>query len=313
MARTADHLAEGEPARSPIAGYFADPDLVAFDGRYYVYPTTDGHEQWGATSFRAFSSGDLLDWTDHGVVLELGREVGWASAHAWAPAIAERAGRYFLYYTAESGNIGVASADSPLGPFLDLGRPLIADGRFEGRAIDPSVFVDRDCAAYLYWGNGTAHAVRLNEDMTSFDETRVASWTPTGFREAANVHRRGDVYYFSWSVGDTRDEDYRVRYATGSGPLGPWTDRGVLLEKEVGRGILATGHHSVLNIPDTDEWVIAYHRFAIPGGDGFHREIAIDRLIHRPDGSLDKVIPGSGPLRIPLPRSGRPPTRAAAP
>ncbi|XUL86228.1 family 43 glycosylhydrolase [Streptomyces galilaeus] len=296
----ADQPAVAMPVGSPVPGYFADPALVAFDGRYYVYPTTDGSDQWAATAFRAFSSADLLDWHDHGVVLELGRDVAWAQRHAWAPAAASRAGRYYLYFTARTDSIGVAVADSPLGPFRDLGRPLIEAGRFEGRAIDPSVFTDDDGTAYLYWGNGTAHGVPLNEDMTSFDASRVVSWTPTDFREAAHVHRRGDVYYLSWSVDDTRDENYRVLYATGPGPLGPWTDRGVLLEKAADRGILATGHHSVLNIPGTDEWVIAYHRFAIPGGDGFHRELAFDLLHHQADGSITRVVPASAPLCIPL-------------
>jgi len=285
---------------SPVPGYYADPALVVFGDRYYLYPTTDGRQDWSATSFRAFSSPDLIDWTDHGVVLELGRDVRWASAHAWAPAAAQKAGRYHLYFTADSGNIGVASADTPLGPFRDLGRPLIPDGRFEGRAIDPSVFTDRDGTSYLYWGNGVAHGVPLGDDMTSFDPSQVVSWTPTGFREAAHVHRHQDIYYLSWSVDDTRDENYHVRYATGEGPLGPWTDRGVLLAKDTGQGILATGHHSVLNVPGTDEWVIAYHRFAIPDGDGFHRELAFDRLIHTPDGSIDQVIPSVTPPRIPL-------------
>ncbi len=297
---SADRSVPGAPARSPIPGHYADPSLVVFDGRYYLYPTTDGHEQWDSTSFRAFSSADLLDWTDHGVVLELGRDVAWASAHAWAPAAASRDGRYYLYFTAARDNIGVAVADSPVGPFRDLGRPLVADGRFPGRAIDPSVFVDHDDAVYLYWGNGTANGVRLNEDMVSFDESAVVSWTPTEFREAAHVHRRAGMYYLSWSVDDTRDENYRVHYATGPGPLGPWADRGVLIEKAADRGILATGHHSVLNIPGTDEWVVAYHRFAIPDGDGFHRELVFDRLIHRPGGHIDKIVPASAPLRIPL-------------
>lgn len=295
-----DRPVVGGPANSPIDGHFADPALVAFEGRYYLYPTTDGHKQWGATSFRAFSSPDLAEWTDHGVVLELGRDVTWANAHAWAPAVVARDGCYYLYFTAGTDSIGVASGPTPLGPFHDLGRPLIEAGRFEGRAIDPSVFVDADGSAYLYWGNGTAHGVRLNEDMVSFDDAGVAGWTPTGFREAVHVHRRGGVYYLSWSVEDTRDENYHVRYATGPGPLGPWTDRGVLVEKAADRGILATGHHSVLNVPGTDEWVIAYHRFAIPGGDGFHRELVFDQLYHQPDGTIDKVVPASLPLWIPL-------------
>lgn len=279
------------PAPQPpaIPGYYADPNLTVFGERYYLYPTTDGTEGWRATSFSCFSSTDLTTWTDHGEVLSL-RDVAWASDYAWAPTVIRRGERYYMYFTAES-NIGVAVADSPVGPFVDLGRPLIADGEFPGRAIDPSVFVDVDGEAYLYWGNTVAHGVRLDGDMVSFDRDRVVSWEPTGFREAAWVHERAGTYYLSWSENDTREVDYRVRYATSSGALGPWTDRGILLEKDPERGILATGHHSILRIPDSDEWLIAYHRFAIPGGSGYRREVVIDRLQHSADGLLQRVIP----------------------
>lgn len=272
-----------------IPGYFADPNLTAFDGRYYLYPTTDGIEEWGATSFNCFSSADLVTWTDHGEILSL-HDVAWASENAWAPAVARRGEQYYLYFSAES-NIGVAVSDSPLGPFTDIGHALIADGDFSGRAIDPSVFSDSDGTPYLYWGNTVAHGVRLNDDMVSFDRDRVVSWEPTRFREAAWVHERAGVYYLSWSENDTREVDYRVRYATSSDPLGPWTDHGVLLEKIPERGILGTGHHSILRIPDSDEWLIAYHRFAIPGGSGYRREVMIDRLNHSADGLLQRVIP----------------------
>jgi beta-xylosidase len=287
---------------SRVTGHYADPNLMIFGSRYFLYPTTDGHDGWGSKSFSAFSSPDLVEWEDHGVVLSLGIDVEWAEAQAWAPAIAHNDGQFFLYYTAES-NIGVAVGSSPLGPFKDLGRPLITDGTYSGRAIDPSVFVDTDGSSYLYWGNTEAHAVELNPDMVSFDPVKVVTWTPTDFREAAWVHKRQEIYYLSWSVEDTRNENYRVLYATGASPFGPWTDRGVLLEKVKDRGILATGHHSITNVPGTDEWVIAYHRFAIPGGDGFHREIAFDRLNHSANGLIDKVVPSTEPLRIPLGKS----------
>lgn len=291
------HHNAGAPAvPALIDGYYADPHLCVFDGRFYLYPTTDGSDSWGATSFRAFSSSDLIDWTDHGIVFSLPDHTQWARAHAWAPAVAERNGRYFLYYTAEQENIGVAVASSPTGPFVDLGRPLIAQGDFPGRAIDPNIFVDDDGAAYLCWGNGIAHSVLLDEDMTSFNASRVISWIPTGFREAVNLHRRGDTYYLSWSENDTRDENYRVRYATSTSPFGPWTDQGILLEKAPQWGIRATGHHSIVRIPHSDEWLIAYHRFAIPGGTGYRRELAIDPLIHTEEGLLQKVVPSREPL-----------------
>jgi beta-xylosidase len=286
-------LGPGQPAAAPalIDGYYADPHLTVFEGRFYIYPTTDGSDGWQATSFRAFSSEDLVEWTDHGVVFSLPEDTTWAREHAWAPAVAEHGGRYFLYYTAERENIGVAVAPTPTGPFEDLGAPLVAEGAYPGRAIDPNVFIDDDGTAYLYWGNGVAHCVRLNGDMVSFDPSAVLSWIPTAFCEAPNVHRRGDVYYLSWSENDTRDENYRVRYATASSPFGPWTDQGLLLEKAPGSGIYATGHHSIAKVPGSDDWLIAYHRFAIPHGSGYRRELAIDPLIHTGDGRIQKVRP----------------------
>lgn len=283
--------ADAGAAVAAIPGLFADPALVVIDGRYWVYPTTDGTAGWSATTFRAFSSSNLRDWTDHGVIFSVPRDTAWATGHAWAPAMAQRDGRYYFYFTADQ-NIGVAVGETPTGPFVDVGAPLVPDGRYSGVAIDPSVFIDDDEQAYLYWGNGVAHAVPLHEDMVSFDPDRVRSWTPTAFREAAWVHRRADTYYLSWSENDTRETNYRVRYATGEGPLGPWIDRGVLLQKDPDRQIYGTGHHSIARVPGTDDWLIAYHRFAIPNGDGHHREIAIDVLTHRPDGLLDPVRSG---------------------
>lgn len=284
---------------SPFARLLADPALTVIDGRYYLYPTTDGFAEWGSTSFSAYSSDDLVTWSDEGVVLQLGTQVRWADAHAWAPVMLPRDGAFYLYFSADH-NIGVARALSPTGPFEDLGRPLVARGDYSGDAIDPSIFVDQDGTVYLYWGNKVAHVVPLNDDLMSFDPQKVVSFIPTEFCEAAWVHRRGDVYYLTWSVNDTRDAEYLVRYATGPSPFGPWTDHGVLLEMLPERGILGTGHHSVLQVPGTDTWVIAYHRFAIPGGDGFHRETMFDLLVHREDGLLEKVDPARSPLRLPI-------------
>lgn len=284
---------------SAIRGYFADPNLSIQDGRYLLFATSDGAPDWGATAFHAFTSNDLRDWRDHGEIFDV-RNSGWAQGHAWAPAYAAAGGKHYLYYTADRGAIGVAVAHRATGPYTDLGRPLIAAGEFAGVSIDPAVFIDADGAAYLWWGNGVAHSVRLNADMMSFDPDTLVSCVPQDFREAAWVHRREGVYYLSWSVDDTRSEDYRVHYATGSGPQGPWEHRGELLAKDVERGILATGHHSIAGIPGTDDWIIAYHRFAIPHGNGYHREVCFDRLRHGADGLLERVVPQSEPLVLPL-------------
>jgi beta-xylosidase len=283
-----------------VDGLFADPNLVVFDDTYHLYLTTDGIADWGSTSFRAFSSTDLSHWNDHGEILHLGSDVRWARQRAWAPTAVRRGDRYFFYFTAEN-NIGVAVGPSPVGPFTDLGRPLIAAGDYPGVAIDPSVFVDDDGQPYLLWGNTVAHAVPLNEDMTSFDPGRVMSWDLPGFREAPWMHRYDGTYYLSWSENDTREASYQVCYATGPTPAGPWTERGLLVQQRPEKGILGTGHHSITRAVD-EGWLIAYHRFAIPNGSGYQREVVIDRLTHNGNGLLEPILPSLETFRPSQPR-----------
>ncbi|WP_069772476.1 family 43 glycosylhydrolase [Streptomyces sp. LUP30] len=278
--------------KSPVLpGLNADPNIVRFGDTFYIYPTTDGFDGWSGTQFKAYSSTDLVHWTDHGVILDLGPDVSWADSRAWAPTIAEKNGKYYFYFCADA-NIGVAVSDSPTGPFKDaLGKPLLKAGQFPGQMIDPAAFTDDDGRSYLYFGNGHGYVVPLNADMTSIDTAKVEDITPSGFNEGAFVVKRKGVYYFMWSENDTRDENYRVAYATGPSPTGPWTERGVILEKDLSLGIKGTGHHSVVQVPGTDDWYIAYHRFAIPGGDGTHRETTIDKLEFDADGLIKKVVP----------------------
>ncbi|GAA4054459.1 family 43 glycosylhydrolase [Streptomyces shaanxiensis] len=278
--------------KSPVLpGLNADPNIVRFGDTFYMYPTTDGFEGWSGTQFKAYSSTDLVHWKDHGVILDLGPDVSWADSRAWAPTIGEKDGKYYFYFCADA-NIGVAVSDSPTGPFKDaLGGPLLKAGQFSGQMIDPAVFTDDDGQTYLYWGNGRAYVAPLNADMTSIDTSKVKDITPSGYNEGTFVIKRKGTYYFMWSENDTRDENYRVAYATGPSPTGPWTKHGVILEKDLSLGIKGPGHHSVVHVPKTDEWYVAYHRFAIPGGDGTHRETTVDKLEFDSDGLIDKVVP----------------------
>ncbi|WP_433794599.1 family 43 glycosylhydrolase [Actinoplanes sp. CA-252034] len=286
--------------KSPILpGLNADPNISVFGDTFWIHATTDGFAGWSGTRFKAWSSKDLVNWTDHGVILDLGPDVSWADDSAWAPTIAQRNGKYYFYFSGglATGNtakhLGVAVADSPAGPFTDaLGKPLVAGGTYPGQMIDPAVFTDDDGRSYLYWGNGNSYQVPLNDDMVSFDPALVKTYKPTNYNEGGFVIKRGGVYYFMWSENDTRSADYQVAYATGSSPLGPWSDRvGVILSKDASLGILGTGHHSVVRVPGSDDWYTAYHRFAIPGGDGTHRETTIDQLEFAADGAIKPVVP----------------------
>ncbi|WP_341679353.1 family 43 glycosylhydrolase [Niveibacterium sp. SC-1] len=117
----------------------------------------------------------------------------------------------------------------------------------------------------------------------------IRAFSLPNFREGFLMHERNGTYYLSYSADDTRSENYHVDYATGPSPLGPWTYRGTLLQKDTSIGVKGTGHHSIVQQPGTDNWYIVYHRFAVPLGDGTNREMAIDKLVHNGDGSLQRV------------------------
>ncbi len=302
-----------------IPGYYADPDIIYShkNKRFYLYPTTDGVTEWNGSTFSAFSSENLVDWKDEGVILDLGPDVSWANRRAWAPCIIEKktsAGyRYYYYFTAEQ-KIGVAVASDPAGPFKDSGRPVVAKrppGAPGGQEIDPAVFQDpKTGKCHLYWGNNYLAVAELSDDMLSIKEETIRLMTPDKtFREGVTVLFRDDRYYFLWSEDDTRSENYRVRYATAASPLGPLEipKDNLVIAKDPAAGIYATGHNSVIRIPGRDEWYIVYHRFNYPKGvgmgreAGYHREVCIDRMEFAPDGAIRRVAPthaGIPPVRV---------------
>jgi catechol 2,3-dioxygenase-like lactoylglutathione lyase family enzyme/sucrose-6-phosphate hydrolase SacC (GH32 family) len=296
-----------------LEGFYADPDVLYAEktGKYYIYPTSDGFNNWTGTYFKAFSSTDLVTWKDEGVILDLEKDVTWANRNAWAPCIIEKKVngqfKYFYYFTAAQ-KIGVAVADDPTGPFIDMGKALIdkkPEGIKGGQEIDPEVFTDPQTGkSYLYWGNGYMAVAELNEDMISFRDESPKIITPSDktFREGTTVFFRNGLYYFLWSEDDTRSENYRVRYGTSTSPVGPINipTHNLVLAKDTAKGIYGTGHNSILQIPGKDEWYIVYHRFNFPNGikmgraAGYNREVCMDKMEFHADGSIKQIIPTHG-------------------
>lgn len=290
-----------------LNGYYADPEVLYSEknNKYYIYPTTDGFAGWGSKSFKTFSSPDLVNWTDEGVMLTLAEDVKWATQYAWAPCIIEKKisdtdYKYYYYFTANQ-KIGVAVADDPVGPFVDRGTPLINTrpaGVSGGQEIDPDVFFDPISKKnYIYWGNGYLAVAELNDDMMSVKEgtTKVMTVSDGTFREGIYVFYREGKYYFFWSEDDTGSENYKVRYGTSDNPLGPISipANNIVIQKDTQAQIFATGHCSVLQVPNKDEWYVVYHRFARPriSDPGQHREVCIDRLEFNSDGTIKPITP----------------------
>ena len=259
--------------------FTADPAIRAFGDRYYVYPTSD-RPYWNTKEFAVWSSPNLVDWEKHDVFLDLRNDISWSNNKAWAPDCIERNGKYYFYFCADH-NIGVAVGDSPTGPFRDaLDRPLVDNEKIKTFSIDPYAFIDDDGQAYLYFGNGTPTVYRLNEDMISFDGEHV-EFPLRDFREGIVVFKRNAKYYFMWSIDDARSPDYRVGWGVSDSPYGPVQtppdekDFIVLRQNGPAQG---TAHHSIVNVPGTDRWYVAYHRHAVPGGGGYKRETCLVRM-----------------------------------
>lgn len=308
----------GELPNNPVLpGFHADPEIIYSNltGKYYIYSTTDGQPGWGGWYYTAYSSSDLKDWTYEGIVLDLkSDQVSWADGNAWAPAIEEKKTkdgyRYYLYFSGNPKNgggkqIGVATADSPTGPFTDLGHPMITESPTGGgQQIDVDVFTDPVSGkSYLYWGNGYMAGAELNKDMLSIKKKTLKVLTPEGgtlqdyaYREAPYVFYRNGLYYFMWSVDDTGSANYHVAYGMAKSPLGPIqvaSDPIVTLQ-DPKLEIYGPAHNSVICKPGTDEWYIVYHRINKHYLDkslspGTHREVCIDRLEFNEDGTIKRV------------------------
>ncbi|CCH01339.1 glycoside hydrolase family 43 [Fibrella aestuarina BUZ 2] len=279
-------------------GWYADPEVALFGKRYWIYPTYS--DKYNKQVFMdAFSSPDLVNWTKHPRIVDT-TAVKWAKRAMWAPSIVEKGGKYFLFFGAndvhegEIGGIGVAVADKPEGPFRDyLGKPLIGQIHNGAQPIDQFVFHDKDGQYYMIYG-GWQHCniAKLNADFkgfTPFDDGKTfREITPKGYVEGPFMFRRNGKYYFMWSEGGWTGPDYSVAYAVADSPFGPFERVGKILQQDptVARG---AGHHSVLNVPGTDDWYIVYHRRPLTETDGNHRETCIDRMEFDANGAIKPV------------------------
>jgi arabinoxylan arabinofuranohydrolase len=291
----------GGPARAdnPIVQtiYTADPAPLVYNGRVYLYT---GHDEDNSTYFtmkewRVWSSADMVNWTDHGSPLNLA-SFSWAASNAWAGQAVQRNGKFYWYVpmtTKATGRmaIGVAVADSPTGPFRDaLGHPLV-----ETNEIDPTVFIDDDGQAYLYWGNPNLWYVKLNADMISYSGSpaKITLTTagfgtrsgdanrPTLFEEGPWVYKRNGLYYLVYAAKCCSEF---IAYSTAPGPLGPWTYRGTVMPTQGGS---FTNHPGVIDFAGNSYFF--YHNGALPGGGGYTRSVAVEKFAYNSDGTIPTI------------------------
>ena len=312
-----EHLAPS--VNNPVfPGLHADPEAIYSEqtGKYYIYPTTDGAYAWHNHDFKCFSSTDLVNWKDEGVILDL-HDLDWGKEYAWAPCIIEKKvddGYKYYYYFVANKSIGVAVADKPEGPYKDaLGKALLTKEEIDApnQVIDPDVFCDPATGKYyLYWGNSYLWMAELADDMVSFVPGTMRELIPKSrigeyhYLEGTHVFERNGLYYFTWSENITRSARYCIRYLISDSPTElvrngkpAKVEEQVILQQDPSLQIFGTGHHSVLNVPGTDKWYMVYHRFTRPEGikmglsGGYNRETCIDPMYFNPDGTIVPVKP----------------------
>ncbi len=302
-----DIQAQKKTAGNPvIEGWYADPEGVIFNNQYWIFPTFSARYK-DQVFMDAFSSTDMVSWKKHPRIIDTSI-IKWAYMAMWAPSIVKKDKQYFLFFSANdiqskkrngekddhNGGIGIAVASKPEGPYKDyLGKPLINQFYNDAQPIDQYVFQDKDGEYYIIYGGwGRCNIGKLNKDFTALvpfeNGELVKEITPKGYVEGPTMFIRNGLYYFMWSEGGWTNGTYKVAYARSSSLFGPFERETTILESD---STVATGagHHSVINIPGTDEWYMVYHRRPIPNLGRDHRVTCIDRLYFEADGSIRKV------------------------
>jgi hypothetical protein len=304
--------------------YTADPSAHVFNGKLYIYPShdvesgipeNDNGDHFDMRDYHVFSMDDVDGAvTDHGVVLDV-KNIPWAGRQLWAPDVAEKNGKYYLYFPLKDKNdvfhIGVAVSNKPEGPFTPEPRPM--DGSY---SIDPAVLQDNVNDYYIYfgglWGGQLqryrnnkaiecgaepandkpalcAKVAKLSSSMLDFAEEPkdvvildekgtpiLACDHDRRYFEGPWMHKYDGKYYFSYSTGNT----HFLCYAIGDSPYGPFIYKGVILTPVVGW----TTHHSICEFKG--KWYLFHHDSKPSGGKTWLRSIKVAELNYNADGTI---------------------------
>lgn len=287
----------GIQAQNPIiTGQFtADPTARVFEGKLYLYPSHDipspieRLKEWFCMAdYHVFSSENLVDWTDHGMILSQ-ENVPWVDSESysmWAPDCVYKGGKYYFYFPAspkgkKGFNVGVAIADKPYGPFKPLPEPIKGVG-----GIDPCVLLDTDGQAYLYWSGRGLNVAKLKDNMTELaSEPVLVADVEDGFKEGPFAFKRNGKYYLTYPW--VKDKTECLAYAMSDNPMGPFEYKGIIMEQSP-TGCW-TNHHSLVEYKG--QWYLFYHHNDYSPEFDKNRSVRADSLTFNPDGTIQLVTP----------------------
>ena len=308
------HSPKGRMENNPLLtnSYACDPYAMEYNGRLYVYMTNDT-QQYEATnregantyghiqSMHIISTDDMVNWTDHGVYQIAGENgiCNWAGC-CWAPCAVHKTvdgkEKFYIYFTNGGWQIGVVSADSPTGPFVDVkGEALVTTDITSSNPLDPAAFIDDDGTAYLTYGSGTdgARIRKLNADMISFAEEEVNIGAPY-MNEDSGINKIGDTYYYSYCTDWEKHEDAdycSIAYMTAPAATGPYTyQKAILPNCGTVFGVDGNNHHSIVEFQG--KYYMFYHTMVLETDldcDLGYRSTHVNELTINADGSINVV------------------------
>jgi beta-xylosidase len=293
-------------AATPIItdAFTADPAPLVVGDTVYLYcgqdeAPNDRHPSYVMNRWLCYSSKDMRTWKPEGSPLKP-TDFAWSSGDAWASQVIERGGRFYFYAAVQhaalrSKAIGVAVSDSPTGPFKDArGSALVTNDmttatRINYDDIDPTVFIDDDGQAWLFWGNQKCYYAKLKPNMTELDGPIhvIPDAQVQGYTEAPWLHKRNGIYYLSYATGFPE----KLAYSTAPRITGPWTPRGLLAEGAFNSN---TSHEGIITFKGVDYMV--YHNGSMQfdtklgPGSSHRRSVCVDYLYYNPDGSIRRVL-----------------------
>lgn len=285
-------------AQNPVIRdqYTADPTARVFGGRLYLFPSHDiispiePERKWFAMAdYHMFTSNNLTDWTDQGVILSQ-EQVPWGNPTGysmWAPDCVEHNGKYYFYYPdapkeGRGFGIGVAISNSLFGAKFVPEEKNIAGVA----GIDPCVLQASDGNCYLFWGGGRLVQAKLKDNMLELDgQPQRITGLPQGFTEGPFAMERNGKYYltYPWVRKDGGTEC--LAYAMSDNPMGPWEYKGVIMEESPTK--CWTNHHSIVEWKG--QWYLFYHHNDYSPNFDKNRSVCIDSLFFNEDGTIQPV------------------------
>ena len=289
-------------AQNPIISHIftADPSPLVHKGTLYLYTghdvATEQDTNYKMADWHVFSTTDMATWKDHGALLSPST-FSWATGDAYAAQCIERKGKFYWFVSTfhkEDANskggaaIGVAVSDSPTGPFKDaIGKALVVnemttDMKHSWDDIDPTVFVDDDGQAYLFWGHSSCKWVKLKKNMIEMDGP-INTFKPKNYIEGPWVYKRKNLYYLVYPSVGTKPE--MIEYCTAPSIAGPWTHQGIIQENVKNS---FTTHPGIIDYKGKSYFF--YHNGSLPTGGSYRRSVCVDYMYYNEDGTIQKIV-----------------------